>query len=320
MAQPNASFSELLSLTVQELEDELFDNVLLKNALSATIGRATRDGGPSIVIPIEFAENGSYKRYSGAEILNTTINDVFSSYQYPWFQVALNIQISGREMLINSGRSQNRELLKSRVMNAKHTFENQFNIDMLSTGGLTNQIVGLQTLIADDPTSGSVGGISRVSYSFARNQFYRATTDGGAAATAANLPGYMDALDLRIQAWRGKTKTILADDNFFRLFEGSVHPLQRLSPTEGQLARLGFRTYAYKQAEVVFEPQAAGMPSNHMYFIDPDVIELISHTDRNLVQLPKRDSYNQDQSISYLGWMGALCVKNFLRLGVLNNN
>lgn len=322
MAAPNSSFSELLSVTVQELEDELFDQIITKNALTATLkaNGSTRsvDGGPTIVIPVMYQENGSYKRYSGAEQLNTGSNDVFSAFQYTWCQVAINIQAHGREILQNMGRSQNRDLVKSRVMNAKTTFENEFNIDMLSDGAATNQVGGLQLLIASAGT-GTVGGVARSSFSFAKNAFYRATTDGGAAATSANIVGYMDALDVSIQAYRGKTKTILADDAFFKLYEGAVHPLQRITDTNGSLAKLGFNTYKYKQAEVVLEPTISGMPASTMYFLDPEVLELVSHSQRNLVRLDQRNSFNQDTQIEYLAWMGNLVAKNFRRLGTLNN-
>lgn len=322
MAAPNSSFSELLSVTVQELEDELFDQIITKNALTATLkaNGSTRsvDGGPTIVIPVMYQENGSYKRYSGAEQLNTGSNDVFSAFQYTWCQVAINIQAHGREILQNMGRSQNRDLVKSRVMNAKTTFENEFNIDMLSDGAATNQVGGLQLLIASAGT-GTVGGVARSSFSFAKNAFYRATTDGGAAATSANIVGYMDALDVSIQAYRGKTKTILADDAFFKLYEGAVHPLQRITDTNGSLAKLGFNTYKYKQAEVVLEPTISGMPASTMYFLDPEVLELVSHSQRNLVRLDQRNSFNQDAQIEYLAWMGNLVAKNFRRLGTLNN-
>jgi len=323
MPSPNSSYTELLSLTVQELENELFDQILTKNALTAGLKQydavSPKDGGPTIVVPIMYAENGSYKRYSGPEFLNTSQNDVFSAFSYPWSQIALNIQAHGREMLQNMGRSQRKDLIKSRVMNAKVTFENQFNADLLSDGSATNQLTGLQALIADAGT-GTVGGVARASYSFAANQFYRATTDGGAAATSANIVGYMDALDVLIQSYRGKTKFILADNAFYRLYEGAVHPLQRITDPNGKLASMGFNTYKYKQAEVVLEPTVSGMPASTMYFIDPEVLELCPHSDRNLVRLPKRDSWNQDSQIEYLAWMGALVGKNFRRLGVLNND
>lgn len=322
MASPNASFTELLSVTVQELEDELFDQFLTKNATGATLKEygcvSPKDGGPTIVIPIMYQENGSYKRYSGAEQLNTTSNDTMTAFQYAWCQVAINIQANGREILQNSGRSQNRDLVKSRVLNAKMTFENQFNIDLLSAGSLANQVNGLQALIASDGT-GTVGGISRSAYSFAKNQFYRATTDGGAALSASNIVGYMDTLDLSIQAYRGNTKVILADDLAYKYYESAVHPLQRLTDTNGTLAKLGFTTYKYKRSEVVFEPSVSGMPTSTMYFLDPEVLELNPHSQRNLVRLDKRNSFNQDAQIEYLAWMGNLTAKNFRRLGTLNN-
>lgn len=324
MTSPNANFAgDVLSTTVQMLEDELFDNIITKNATTATLKEEgsiiSIDGGISIAIPIMYAENGSYKRYSGAEQLNTSSNEVFSVFQYQPKQVAINIQATGREIHQNMGRSQVRDLVKSRVMNAKVTFENQFNIDLLSAGALANQIGGLQLLISDDGT-GTVGGVSRSSFSFAKNQFYRATTDGGAAMSASNLITYMDSLDVLLQSWRAKTKVILSDNVSFKYYEATVHPLQRLNQEKGALGKLGFRTYQYKNAEVVFEAAVSGMPTATQYWLDPEVLELRYYAGRNLTRLPKRESFNQDASIEYLAWMGNLTAKNFRRLGVLNND
>ena len=324
MASPNTNFAgDLLSTTVQMLEDDLFDNILTKNATTALLkmhGMVNPiDGGISIAIPIMYAENGSYKRYSGSEQLNTSSNEVFSVFQYEPKQIAINIQANGREIAQNSGRSQNRDLVKARVMNAKTSFENQFNIDLLSAGLLTNQIGGLQSLIADDGT-GTVGGVARASFSFAANQFYRATTDGGVAMSASNIVSYMDKLDVLLQSYKAKTKAILSDNITYQFYEGTVHPLQRITQEKGALGKLGFRTYAYKDAEVVFEASVSGMPSTTQYWLDPEVLELRYYEGRNLTRLDKRNSYNQDSSIEYLAWMGNLTAKNFRRLGVLNND
>jgi hypothetical protein len=325
MASPNSSFAgDLLSTTIQLLENDLFDNVLVKNATTALLKEwdmvTPVDGGISIAVPVMYAENGSYKRYSGADPLNTTQNEVFSVFQYSPKQIAINIQAHGREIAQNAGRSMNRDLVKSRVLNAKYSFENNFNEDILSDGSATNQIGGLGLLIADDPTASSVGGVTRSSYSFTQNQRYRCTTDGGAAVTASNIVGYMDQLDVLIQTYRGSTKAIISDATMYTAYEGSVHPLQRLNPQQGTLAKLGFRTYQYKDAEVVFEPTTAGMSSATQFWIDPEVLELRYYAGRNLTRLPKRESWNQDASIEYLAWMGNLTCKNFRRLGVLNND
>lgn len=323
MPSPNSSFAgDLLSTTVQELEDDLFDNILTKNAFTVLLKESGSvigiDGGISVAVPIMYQENGSYKRYSGSEQLNTSSNEVFSVFQYQPSQIAINVQANGREIAQNMGKSQNRELVASRVVNAKYSFENQFNIDLLSAGLLSNQISGLQALLTNDGT-GTVGGVSRASFSFAKNQFYRATTDGGAALSVANIVQYMDQLDMLIAAYRGKPKGILCDNASFGYYEGTIHPLQRINQEKGAVGRAGFRTYQYKDAEVIFESTLSGMPSNTQYWIDPEVIELRYYQGRNLTKLPTRMSFNQDAQIEYLVWMGALTVKNFRRLGNLNN-
>jgi len=51
---------------------------------------------------------------------------------------------------------------------------------------------GLQLLVAAAPTTGVVGGIDRATWTFWQNQAYGAVTNGGAAATAANIQNYME--------------------------------------------------------------------------------------------------------------------------------
>lgn len=62
----------------------------------------TFDGGQAIVQEIEYSENGTFKRYSGYDILNISPSDVFTAAQYPIAQAAVAVSISGLEMLQNA--------------------------------------------------------------------------------------------------------------------------------------------------------------------------------------------------------------------------
>jgi hypothetical protein len=81
------------------------------------------------------------------------------------------------------------------------------------------QIGGLQLLVADTPTSGTVGGISR-SNTFWRNQTYDATTDGSAAATVANIQTYMNEVFLRCTRGDDKPDMILASKHVLQALLG----------------------------------------------------------------------------------------------------
>ena len=99
------------------------------------------------------------------------------------------VTISGLEQLQNSGKEAIIDLLDARIGNAERTLKNNISIDCYSDGTADSgkQIGGLQSLVADLPTSGTVGGIDRATWTFWRNQFYRGVTDGGAAVSASNI-------------------------------------------------------------------------------------------------------------------------------------
>jgi len=320
MASPN--YSELLSLTMQKLEGELADQITNLNALTTVQKKydmiSSFDGGPKIVQPLEYSENGTYSRYSGYESIDITPQDVFTAAEYAYKQVALSVSASGLEILQNSGGSQVFDLLESRIRNAKNTFKNQFHIDCLADGTASSgkQIGGLQLGLSSTQTSGTVGGINKATWTF-----WRANTQT-ATLSSSNVQAQMNSLWLKCAARGGMIKVILADDTTFGYYETSLQSITRLvDPKKGSLGTLGFSSYAYKDAEVVYVPQLAGMPSATMYFIDPTCIALRYHKDRNFVVLnPDRASVNQDAVVKLQAWAGNMTYLNMRKLGVLYNS
>ncbi len=68
MTSPNSTFSELVTTTFRKHQGSFADNVSNNNALLGrmkTKGRTEKvDGGLSIVEELDYAENGTYQRYS----------------------------------------------------------------------------------------------------------------------------------------------------------------------------------------------------------------------------------------------------------------
>ena len=190
MPSPNAVFTELVTTTFRKHRKDLKDNVSNNNALMRRLYDKNQvrheDGGLSIVCGLDYAQNGTYQRYSGYDVLNIGASDVISAAEYQWRQIAMSVTASGLELRTNSGGSRIINLAKSRLKNAMRTFKNNFSSDLYSDGTLANQIDGLQKLVADNGL-GTVGGIDSNTWTFWRNQTFDATTDGGAATTAANI-------------------------------------------------------------------------------------------------------------------------------------
>ena len=172
MPSANSTFTELVSTTFRKHRPEIKDNLSYRNALLKRLterGQMRKeDGGLTIVTPLDYAANSTYQRYSDWDILSIAQSEVISAAEYQWRQVALNVVASGRELRINSGETRIINLAKARIKNAIRTFNNSFCSDLYSAGSLTNQVNGLQAIIAATNTN-TVGGIDANVWTFWRN-------------------------------------------------------------------------------------------------------------------------------------------------------
>lgn len=311
MASPNSTFTELVSTTFRKHRKEIKDNLSNRNALLKYMmkrgNKRTEDGGLSIAQPLDYASNGTYQRYSDWDNLNIAASDVISAAEYQWRQIAMNVVASGRELRINSGDSRIINLSKSRIKNALRTFNNNFSSDLYSSGTLTNQINGLQALIADAGT-GTVGGIDSSAFPFWQNTVIDAsvlsvTPSSSTIETGLMLPAWLatdrgpdDQVDL-----------IVADNNYFTFFEASQVSLKRYNDTTKGSA--GFTSLRYKNADVIYDGNS-GIPVNHMYFVNTNYLELVVHEDADLNIMDEMRPVNQDGAVIPILWMGNLTCSN----------
>ena len=343
MAFPN--LSEIVTTTLRNRTGELADNMSRNNALLARLNRRGRvktfSGGRTIVQELNYANNQTFQWYSGYQVLNIAPSQTFTAAEFPIRQSACAVSISGLEELQNSGEEAIIDLLESRIENAEDTFMNGMSNGIYGDGTVTGSVGGLQLLVTSSPTSGVVGGIDRSTWTFWQNQAYGAITNGGAAATAANIQNYMDSIWLLLVRGRDIPDLIVADNNFYKYYWQSLQAIQRIQSEngEGEFAVLGFQTLKYNSADVVldggfqgfstdplpYETSAGtsavgGVPANTMYFLNTKYIHWRPHARRNMVPLdPDRFSVNQDALVKLIGWAGNMTLSNSFLQGILYN-
>lgn len=323
MATPNVS--EIMTTTLESRTKKLADNVSQNNAILNRLNKRGKvkpfSGGRVIYQELDYAENSTYKRYSGYEVLNISPSEVFTAAEFDIKQAAVAISISGLEELQNSGPEQMIDLLESRITNAERTMQNNLSADLYSDGTADGgkQIGGLQLLVADTATSGTVGGINRANWSFWQNQSYDATTDGGAAASAANIQAYMNTLYLRCSRGTDHPDLIIADNNYFNFYWQSLQAIQRVQQSD--MADAGFQALKFMGSDVVFDGGYGGdAPANHMYFLNTNYIFWRPHRDRNMVPLnPDRFAVNQDAMVKLIAVAGNMTISNSFVNGVLKD-
>lgn len=322
MVSPN--LSEIVTTTLRNRTGELADNMLDNNALLNRLKKRGNvmpvDGGRTIVQELEYAENSTFKRYSGYETLNIAPSDVFTAAEFDFKQAAVAISISGLEELQNSGSEQIINLLAKRIKNAQKTMMNNISSDIYSDGTADGgkQIGGLQLLVSKTPTSGTVGGIDRSAYDFWQNE----ATVSGTAASATNIQERMNAMCLDLNRGTDGTDLIVADANYFGFYLSSLQAIQRIS--DPSMGGAGFKTLKFYggggDVDVVLDGGKGGnCPADTMYFLNTDYIHYRPHSKRNMTPIGNdRYATNQDAMVKLIGFAGNMTLSNASLQGVLS--
>ena len=323
MASPN--LNEIVTTTLRNRSGKLADNVTNNNALLSRMKKKGSikpvSGGRTIVQELEYAQNGTYQRYAGYQVLNIQPSDVFTAAEFDWKQVAVAVTWNGLEIDVqNTGQEQVIDLLEARISNAEKTMSNGLSYDMYSNGTADGglQVGGLQLLVADVATSGVVGGIDRAQWPFWRNQSFSSTTNGTGAASATNIQGYMNTLWLQTKRQNDVTDLIIADNNYFQFYWSSLQAIQRIQ--QADTGEAGYQMLKFMGADVVADGAiGAACPVNHMYFLNTDYIKYRPSSKRNMTPLETVSSINQDASVRLIVWAGNLTLANAMLQGVLIN-
>ena len=309
MASPNSTFTEMVTTTLRNHARKLVDNVTDHNGLLRKLkdngNIVTKSGGYEIVFPLEYAENGTYQRYSGFDQLDVAASDVFSAAKYDWAQVAIHVTASGREIRMNNGPEQMIDLTKARVKNAMNTAANNFSVDLYGSGALTNQIGGLGLIVTSDGT-GTVGGINSATYSFWANQFFENTGTGLATTT---IGGSMNTLWLRTVRGNDKPDLIVMSNDMYAVYEASLQANQRYMKSDK--ASLGFSELQYKTADVIFDSNSNfGTTAEVGYFLNTKYLYVVQHSEAQWTQDDDKVPVNQDAVVIPIYWMGNMVCTN----------
>jgi hypothetical protein len=319
MASANSTFTELVSTTYRKHRSTVKDNISNRNALMKRMKQRgnyrLEDGGLTIACPLDYNSNGTYQRYSDWDVLNISASDVLSAAEYQWRQIAINVVASGRELRINSGESQIINLAKARLKNAIRTFSNSFSSDLYSAGSLTNQINGLQAIVADTNTN-TVGGIDANTWSFWQNTVFD-LSDNSVTISATTIE-LSAMLPLWLSLDRGpddQPDLIVMDNVYYTYFEGSQVSFKRYASS--QSADAGLVTLKYKGADVLYDTSATGIPASHAYFLNTNYLELVAHKDADMEEMDEMRPVNQDGAVIPILWMGNLTCSNRKLQGVI---
>ena len=215
-------------------------------------------GGRSVIGTVEYKVNTSVAAISDTEELSTTRIDVFDEFEYSWRQYAGTFVMSTVEEAQNRGSNAKFDLASGKADNLLKSMRRKINTDLF-TAQAGVAMLGLPDLVATDPTTGTVGGINRATYTWWRNQ-----QTSGAQTTSAydNLRSSMRTIHVACSTGMGTNEPeyYLGSSTDVNGYEGLLVANERLidKRDKGQTnAGIDHDALMFKKAKVVWDKAAS---------------------------------------------------------------
>ena len=326
---PNLSLTKtwnyLATSTIERISPFISDvvtgRVFLLHVLDQSGMRQRVNGGTQLVLRL-LNELPTATDYSDLDTLNPARANPIEAAIFNWKQFAVPIQISGRDMLINSGSDVAMTniltlFVEAAIASARNQAGGSSGIFSANTEA-SRGITGLQNLITHvanaAPTTGTAGNLDRSTRTYWRNRVVNVASD-------FSVNGYDGMIDLYTQCQRGdETPGVIALTRaaYFNYLRNSIASIRFNVPLTAQQKTLdiGFSNVTFLNA--IIGPDD-GVPADFGYFLTPKYVHWMVHSMREFELGPVAFTPSLDALSGWLYFAGNLGLSAMLPHGLLRN-
>ena len=290
--------------------DVIFNSRAYFFSLSKNGFREISDGGRVFEFTLEFAENSNFRSYTELEQLDTSRIDVFDAVRYDPKIAAGTVIISDLEALRAVGRSSKLQagLIAEKMENGKDSHISDMNRMLLGTAASGKDWLGIQHLISITPTTGTVGGIDRASFSFHRN---RQTSGVQSSSSFDNLRSALTSIynQCSLGGVKRTPRWVLANRVEFEGYEQLLVAIEQIAEARmKQDADIAFKNemLKFKGARMFFDEDAV---AGEMRLYQNEDLKLAYYKGGWMKLDPAVDPHNQLSNVHKLATYAQHCLR-----------
>jgi len=274
------------------------------------------DGGYNITNPLTVGRNPNISSYEYYDQLPVGQTNEFTTVSYNWSRVAGTVIISDQEEDENQGEAMIFKLLKGKMDVLEMSIKEKFSEYLYAAGGGTDPL-GLQSLIPDDPTTGTLGNINRAN----ETQWRTSSYNFAAALNATNIEEAFDDILMDLTLKGERPDVILCGRNIFRLYRAAVRDkivLNLADTTNGKrMMDLGFGGLSHQNIPMLYDEDCG---ISKVYFINSTYMRLHILRKVNMRVKELNAPWDTDATGSRIVWQGQYCVWRAYRTHAVLNN
>lgn len=258
------ALDNLYTTTWQNMKSEVADNIFDATPfwfwLKEHNGLDTMEGGRFITEPLRYAKSDKVSWIGKGGTVQLSDKEFLTIAQYSWRYLVDSIVRFGVDDQQNRGKNQIINLMNSKLQNSQDSL-----IDTLETAlfaaqsGL--QIEGLQTLVADDPTTGTVGGVDASANTWWRNQTTNMTGLSFGTYGVSRMRTMLN--DCANNLKTDRPDILVSGQSPYEFYEDQVEEQKRI--VNQKLGDAGFENVQFKGIPMIWSPACA---NTRMYFLN----------------------------------------------------
>lgn len=227
----------------------------------------TESGGRFLTEPLQYDTNDNVTFIGKGGTVSLNDYEFLTEAKFNWKYLVGSIVRFGVDDQQNRGKNKIINLMNSKMENTQNSLINTLETRLCGSGSAdTTYFLGLQDLVADDPTSSTTlcGGIDPSTYTWWRNQYTDMTglsfATYGVAKMRTMLNNCMN--NLKMDA----PDIIMADQTSYEYYEDNI--LDHYRVNNNKLADMGFQNQTFKGIPMVWSPSI----SERMYFLNTNYL------------------------------------------------
>lgn len=278
------------------------------NALMAWVFANNRveyeDGGYNLTNPLTIGRNPNVASYEYFDQLPVAQTNEFTTIEYRWSRVAGSVIISDQEQDENQGEAAIFKLMKAKMDVLEESIKEKF-AEYLYGLGVGTDPNGLGLLIPTDPTTGSLGGLSRAT----ETQWRPSSYNFAGTLDATNIEEAFDDIIMDTTLKDDRPQVILAGRNIYRLYRAAVRDKVVINLSESNSGKammdLGFKGVSHQGIPLLYDEDC---PVNQAYFINDKWLKLhiLKHVNMKVKDLVA--PWNVDGIGKRVIWQGQWCL------------
>lgn len=312
--------STVLASTLTKSRKKLYMAAIKSHALMAWAFAKDRveyeDGGYNITNPLVTGRNPNVTSYEYYDALPVSQTNEFTTVEYNWSRVAGTAIISQQEQDENKGDTAIFKLIKGKMDVLEESIKEKFSTYLHGAGAGTDPL-GLSALIPDDPTTGTLGGISRVT----ETQWRTSSYDFAGTLDETVIEEALDDIIMDLTLKTEKPTLLLFGRNLYRYYRAAVRDKVMINLSESSTGKrmmdLGFSGVSHDNIPIIYDEDC---DPDKMYIINDKYLRL--HILRHVNMTPKELTapWTVDAIGQRVTWQGQFCLWKAYRTHAVATN